>query len=69
MILQFRNKLHIIRKQNKLSQRELGDLVGLSSKMIGKYERGDAEPTLGKILSLCNSLNCTPNELITTTEN
>ena len=35
-----------IRKQKQLSQSELGKRAGISGDIVGKYERGDAMPSI-----------------------
>lgn len=41
----FGNKLYELRAQMKLSQSELGELVGVSNKAVSKWENGKAKPT------------------------
>ncbi|WP_304598899.1 helix-turn-helix domain-containing protein [Lactobacillus intestinalis] len=43
------NRLKELRKENNLSQRELGKAIGVTGQAISLYERGDREPKL-KIL-------------------
>lgn len=46
------NRLKELRKENNLSQRELGKAIGVTGQAISLYERGDREPklkTLGKL--------------------
>ena len=40
------NRLSVLRKQNGLSQKQLGALVGQDRTMISLYERGRALPSL-----------------------
>lgn len=43
------SRLKELRKENNLSQRELGKVIGVTRQAISLYERGDREPKL-KIL-------------------
>jgi transcriptional regulator with XRE-family HTH domain len=46
-----------------LSQAALGELVGESQRQIGRYESGDAEPSLSVGLKLAEALEVSPTEL------
>lgn len=46
------DNMMLIRKRKKLSQADLGKLIGTSGDVIGRYERGDIKPSIevaGKI--------------------
>ena len=45
------------REANKLTQKELGELVFLSSQSIYYYEKGEREPDLKTLLKLSKVLN------------
>jgi transcriptional regulator with XRE-family HTH domain len=51
------------RKLNKLTQKQLGDLIGKSAGAIRKYESGLRTPALETILFLAKALNVEPTEL------
>ncbi|MBQ3265899.1 MAG: helix-turn-helix transcriptional regulator [Ruminococcus sp.] len=57
-------KLRDLRKLHKLSQKELGSLVGLSESTISLYETGKREPDLATLKKLANYLNVTVDELL-----
>jgi CYTH domain-containing protein/transcriptional regulator with XRE-family HTH domain len=53
----FGNKLYELRKRCKLSQSELGDMVGVTNKAVSKWEMGKAKPTIeimGKLSLIFN---------------
>ena len=53
----FSNTLRYLRKQDKLTQKELGDILGISKSTISMYENGNREPdfkTLEKIADYFN---------------
>lgn len=54
-----KNKLKEIRKEKKLSQQELADMVGVSRNTISSLETGQYEPTakLALILSIALDKN------------
>ncbi len=41
----FKDTLAVLRKRNKLTQNELGAMLGLSGSTISMYERGEREPS------------------------
>ena len=42
----FGSRVAAIRKEKQLSQSELGKRAGISGDIVGKYERGDAMPSI-----------------------
>jgi transcriptional regulator with XRE-family HTH domain len=46
-----------LRRSKKLSQNELGKIVGVSREMIGKYERGEVSPSLEIALNIARTLD------------
>lgn len=51
------------RKAAKLSQKELGDKLGVSASMIGQYENNLRKPKLNRLYALANALNVYPSDL------
>jgi putative transcriptional regulator len=53
-----------LRKQKKLTQRQLADLVGVDTSTIRNWERnrGGVE-TFMRLAKLCEALNCQPQDL------
>lgn len=46
--------LKYLRKQKRLSQKEVAEILGIGTTAYGAYERGDNEPPLSKVKILCN---------------
>ena len=46
------------------SQEEFAEKVGLSRAAVGKIERGETAPKDDTLLSLCHTLNTTPNDIL-----
>lgn len=53
-----------IRKRKKLSQTELGELVGVEQPTISRLERGDESVTLRLINNVAAALDSSPSELL-----
>lgn len=58
--------LHIstYRHRLNLTQDQLAEKAGLSKQFIGNIECGKAIPSLKTLLSLCDALDVTPNDLL-----
>lgn len=52
------NRLRILREYNGISQKELGEILGVSTSTIGMYEREQREPNDEIKLKICEKLNC-----------
>ena len=64
MKTQFGENLKFIRKEKKLSQRKLAELIGLDQSTIVSYEKHGSYPTKGKTKEkLLEVLGCTEQEL------
>ena len=48
----FSQRLRQLREQRGISQRTLGELLGLSKNMISKYERGERVPSVTVLISI-----------------
>ncbi len=53
----FAKNLYILRTSQGMTLEELGEKVGVTSKSIGKYERGNSTPTLEHLVKLADVLN------------
>ena len=52
------------RKQAKIKQNVLADLIGISNNYLSSIERGKEKPSLDVFVKICNALNVTPDYLI-----
>lgn len=57
-------KLRELRKQNKLSMKELGSILGLSESTISLYETGKREPDIATMIKIANYFNISVDELL-----
>lgn len=58
------DRIMILRKRNKLSKKELADMIGVTAATISNYERGATMPSVKKITQLATALNVPLGELI-----
>jgi len=59
----FGPRLATFRKERGLTQEELGDLVGMSQRMIAYHEQDDAQPPGALLVELAHALKVTSDEL------
>ena len=52
------------RKEQKLTQMQLAEMLGITDRAVSKWETGKAMPDSGIMLDLCNELKITVNELL-----
>lgn len=50
----FPERLKSLRKRRRVSQTALSELCGLSPNMVGLYETGKIQPTLGSLICLAD---------------
>lgn len=60
----FTNNLKILRKKNKLTQDELGELLSVSGKTVSSWEKGRSEPKIDFLIRLSDYFNVSIDELI-----
>ena len=53
-----------VRKEKGLTQKELADQICISDKTISKWENGNSVPDTSMLMSLCDALDVTANELL-----
>lgn len=53
-----------VRKEKGLTQKELADQICISDKTISKWENGNSVPDTSMLMSLCDALDITVNELL-----
>lgn len=52
----FGERLTAVRKSKKLSQAEIGKLMGINGDAVGRYERGEVKPTIEMALRIAQAL-------------
>ncbi len=53
-----------LRKNNKLKQKELGEILGVTRQTISAYERGEKTPNIYQIIKLANHFGVTSDYLL-----
>jgi len=53
------------RIRNKLTQAELGDILGVTNKAVSRWEKGESFPDVGVLEALSNALNIKIEEIVT----
>lgn len=64
----FGEKIAELRKEKMLSQKELGDILGVSNKAVSKWETGEAVPQMKTVLKISDYFSVDANELVTGTK-
>lgn len=62
--LGFPGRLLQLRLQKRITQKELADTVGLHKNHIGRYERGQSEPSSDKLRKLAEALGVSSDYLL-----
>ena len=58
-------KIRYFRRAKNLTQKQLGDLIGISASNITKYEKGNIEPNLSILEKIAEVLEINVTELMT----
>lgn len=66
--MKFAERLQELRKKNKFSQEELAKQVDIHVNVLGRYERGDSNPSIETATKLADSLNVSLDYLVGKTE-
>lgn len=61
----FARRVSELRKEKALSQKELGEMLGVSNKAVSKWENGEAMPQMKTIVKMAELFNLSPDELLT----
>ena len=56
--------LKILRKKNRITQRELANALHISQTSVSKYERGESEPDLEMVIKMSDYFGGTIDEFI-----
>ena len=60
----FGSRLLELRKKKKVSQTELGKLIGVTATQIGDMEHGDSTTSMARLYSLCKYFNVSSDYLL-----
>lgn len=61
---EFANTIFRIRQERNLTQKEIGEIIGVSDRTISKWENGTTVPDLCQIRNICKKLEISPSLLI-----
>lgn len=59
----FGKRIQQLRKERKMTQEDLADLIGVDRSYMGFVERGERNPTLDKIIKIAKSFKVNLSEL------
>lgn len=57
-------RLRQLREDKDLSQADLAAILGTTRQQISKYETGQQEMTVGKLVAICRALNVSADYLL-----
>lgn len=60
----FSNRVRDRREELNMSQRELGDSIGVSPVMMSRYMNGQAMPKIYTIINIARVLKCSVSDLV-----
>jgi len=66
--MSFSVRLAALRKERKIAQNELAKTVGIHANVLGRYERAEANPSIGMAIKLANALGVSLDYLAGTTD-
>lgn len=58
-------RIQELRRQKKLTQQQLAEMVGISTNYLSDLERGISSPRMDKLVAIINALGCSADELFT----
>ncbi len=59
----FSSRLRYYRQRAGLSQQKIGEMLGVSAVAVGKWEKGQAEPGIDKLLALAEKFGVSMDDL------
>lgn len=61
--MSFNEKLQYLRKENKLSQEQLADMLDVTRQSVSKWESGTTYPEMDKLITMCKIFKCSLDDL------
>jgi transcriptional regulator with XRE-family HTH domain len=62
--MKFGENLKNLRKNQKMTQEELAEKIGVSRQSVSKWENGESYPEMNNIMILCDIFHCKINSLV-----
>ena len=66
--MSLKSRLAILRKDKGISQTELGNIAGIHPNVLGRYERGEATPSVDMAAKLADALGVSLDYLVGKTD-
>ena len=66
--MSFEKRIGELRKEKKISQEELSKKIGVHQNVIGRYERGEAKPSIDVATAIADTFNVSLDYLVGKTE-
>ena len=60
----FAKNLRRIRRMRGMTQEQLGEMLGIQRSAVCKYEKGRTRPNVLQLMTICNALDVSPEELL-----
>ena len=57
-------RIRLLRKERKLTMKQLGERIGVSESAVSQYESGGRSPDVDKLTQLARVLGCTTDYLV-----
>lgn len=64
IIMSLSDNMLLIRKKKRLSQADLGKIIGTSGDVVGRYERGDISPSVEVVSKIADALEVSLDYLL-----
>ena len=68
LFMSFEKRIAELRKEKKISQEELSKKIGVHQNVIGRYERGEAKPSIEVATAIADAFNVSLDYLVGKTE-
>ncbi|MBM7624752.1 helix-turn-helix domain-containing protein [Sporohalobacter salinus] len=62
--MKFKDRFKKLRKENSLTQKELGEKIGISEQAVSNYERGNRNPDHSMLTKIANFFDCSIDYLL-----
>ncbi len=62
--MEFKDKLAILRRERRLSQEALGEIIGISRQAVTKWELGQGYPDINNLIMLSNTFRISVDRLV-----
>ena len=66
--MSFGERLTLVRRRKKLSQADVGRMIGINGDAYGRYERNAVKPTIDMATKISNALNISLDYLVGKTD-